>query len=463
MGRKKKAPKDSDREADEDRASRRQERYEDSDSSDFPEERRHHDIDPEIQKLATAFKIDPALTQRLNDIMIEERSKTWEQDIARLYEILKEAHSPSAMLNLKLRDMEKGKFVGKAKCGPKVRDLCRKHRLDSGAAKKLEEAMSMRECMGKDVEKDLGLLDEHLAASNAPSKLVSMKLETLRKGFNIGHCIYSRETLPGNQGPGVDGVFNKREKRQLGYTDADLDKRFADQDRGLGGGQLMDEATVRRMMAAERRQHEAQQSADESSVGRSRKKDKEKDKDKGKKRRKDSRGRSRSRGKAFRRSRSGSRSTKGKRRSPSIRRPSPSIGRPSPSAIRKGREKDRDKSRELEKARGKDKDKERGRGVDKEKDKDKGKPRDADKSRGRDPLGDKDRSKKGKEKAKSRSRSLRAPRAKSRSSSGKGRSLRKGSGSKKPPARGRKASASRSDSHVRKGGRRRSQSTSSSK
>lgn len=58
----------------------------------------------------------------------------------------------------------------------------------------------MRECMGKDVEKDLGLLDEHLAASNAPSKLVSMKLETLRKGFNIGHCIYSRETLPGNQG-----------------------------------------------------------------------------------------------------------------------------------------------------------------------------------------------------------------------------------------------------------------------
>lgn len=71
----------------------------------------------------------------------------------------------------------------------------------------------------------------------------------------------------------MDGVFNKREKRQLGYTDADLDKRFADQDRGLGGGQLMDEATVRRMMAAERRQHEAQQSADESSVGRSRKKD----------------------------------------------------------------------------------------------------------------------------------------------------------------------------------------------
>lgn len=92
--------------------------------SDTTEERRHHDIDPEIQKLATAFKIDPALTQRLNDIMIEERSKTWEQDIARLYEILKEAHSPSAMLNLKLRDMEKGKFVGKAKCGPKVRDLC---------------------------------------------------------------------------------------------------------------------------------------------------------------------------------------------------------------------------------------------------------------------------------------------------------------------------------------------------
>merc|ERR1712217_808045 len=116
--------------------------------------------------------------------------------------------------------------------------------------------------------------DEHLQASNAPSKLVSMKLESLRKGFNIGHCIYSREPMPGNQGPGVDGVFDKRERRPLGYTDADLDRRFAEQDLGGGGGQLMDEATVRKMMAAERKKHEEQMHAVEEKPEKPRKKDK---------------------------------------------------------------------------------------------------------------------------------------------------------------------------------------------
>ena len=46
--------------------------------------------------------------------MIEKRMKTWEQDLERLYEILKDAHTPAAMLNLKLKDMQKGTFVGKA-------------------------------------------------------------------------------------------------------------------------------------------------------------------------------------------------------------------------------------------------------------------------------------------------------------------------------------------------------------
>merc|ERR1719356_2294445 len=102
-------------------------------------------------------------------------------------------------------------------------------------------------------------LDEHLAASNAPSKLISMKLDSLRKGFNVGHCIYSREPVQGNQGPGVDGVFDQKRKRIVGYTDADLDIRFAHQESGSRGGQLMDEATVRKMMAAERKKHEESQ------------------------------------------------------------------------------------------------------------------------------------------------------------------------------------------------------------
>lgn len=71
---------------------------------------------------------------------------TWEQDLERLYEILKDvclkmqcwllerfcgktasrsvanldtkdAHTPAAMLNLKVKDMQKGTFVGKAADG----------------------------------------------------------------------------------------------------------------------------------------------------------------------------------------------------------------------------------------------------------------------------------------------------------------------------------------------------------
>eukprot|EP00435_Cladocopium_sp_Y103_P016546 s4156_g4.t1 len=46
--------------------------------------------DPDIQQLAYTFKIDAGLTQKLNDIMIEKRMNTWEQDLERLYEILKD-------------------------------------------------------------------------------------------------------------------------------------------------------------------------------------------------------------------------------------------------------------------------------------------------------------------------------------------------------------------------------------
>mmetsp|Transcript_48764 Transcript_48764/g.106007 ORF Transcript_48764/g.106007 Transcript_48764/m.106007 type:complete len:335 (-) Transcript_48764:44-1048(-) len=323
MGRKKRqAEEDAAREEASKKDKKKDRRCADS-SDDEPErEPRHYDIDPDIQELAYSFGIDDVLTQRLNDIMIEERQATWEQDIARLYEILKDARTPAAMLNMKLRDIEKGTFVGKAKCGPKVKELARKHKLDKGASTKLEEAMSLREGMGKDVNKDLILLDEHLAASNKPSALVSMKLDSLRKGYSMGHCIYSREApLPGNQAPGVDGVFDKRGKRALGYSDADLDRRFAEQAAESSGGALMDEAAARRMIAKEREQFEAQQESEGQSRSRKRR-----SREKRKARShspsiRSSRSRSRSRSSCSRsrsrKRRSKSRRSRGRRRSPS--------------------------------------------------------------------------------------------------------------------------------------------------
>jgi len=338
MGRKKK-PAQEEAAKEEAKKEEREPDSDDDSSSDYVAERRHHDIDPEIQQLAYTFRIEERLLQKLNDIMIEEREKTWEQDLARLYEILKDAHTPSAMLNLKLKDMEKGKFVGKAKCGQQVKDLARKHRLDKGASSKLEEAMSMREAMGKDCSKDLQLLDEHLAASNAPSKLVSMKLEALRKGYNIGHSIYSREVVAGNQGPGVDGVLGKKGPRPLGYTDADLDRRFADIP-GASGGQLMDEATIKKMMAAEKRKALAAREEDEDEEEKPSKKDK---KDRGRRDRSRSRGsprrgrKSRSRS-GKKKSRSRSAAKKGKRKTGRGKSKSRSRrGRSSPSVARKRR------------------------------------------------------------------------------------------------------------------------------
>lgn len=263
MGRKKK--KDEEDHEDDRRRDDKKRRPADSDDSSFEEEVVHYDIDPEVQELACTFSIDYGLTQKLNDMLIGKRSKTWEQDLTRLYELLKEARSPAAVLTLKLKDMEKGTFVGKAKCGPAVKELSEKHRLDKGASTKLMEAMSMREAMGRDIAQDLALLDEHLQASNKPSALVSQKLESLRKGYNIGHSIYSRELVTGNTGPGVDGVFDKKGKRPLGYSDADLDKRFQ-MEAGAGAGQLMDEATVRKMMAMERKEHEKQREEEEEVV-----------------------------------------------------------------------------------------------------------------------------------------------------------------------------------------------------
>jgi len=318
-------------------------------SSELETEPKHHDLDPDIQQLAYTFKIDAGLTQKLNNIMIEKRMNTWEQDLARLYEILKDAHTPAAMLNLKVKDMQKGTFVGKAKCGPRVRDLARRHKLDKGAATKLEEAMSMREAMGKDVEKDIVMLDEHLTASNKPSALVSMKLESLRKGYNIGHCIYSREPVMGNTGPGVDGVVDKkRHVKVLGYTDADLSSRFASSDGK--SEQLMDEATVRKLMAAEKSRVLGK---DKAEKGKESKEKREKPKEKEQK----------SRSRRVRRSSSSTPSRRKRRRSSSSSR------RSSSSRSRTRRKKDKKESKASpEKKISKDKDKREDKKEKKEKD-----------------------------------------------------------------------------------------------
>merc|ERR1712083_354289 len=78
--------------------------------------------------------------------------------------------------------------------------------------------------------------------------------------MGIGHCIYAREPIvPGNQAPGVEGCYDKKQRRSLGFSDADLQERFrsgvgsVNGGAGAASGKLMDEATIKRMIAAERK------------------------------------------------------------------------------------------------------------------------------------------------------------------------------------------------------------------
>lgn len=65
------------------------------------------------------------------------------------------------------------------------------HNLDDAAAVKLVSVFRERAKLGCDLRKDFDELNQHLAASNKPSALVSMKLAELRDGRAIGPCKFA--------------------------------------------------------------------------------------------------------------------------------------------------------------------------------------------------------------------------------------------------------------------------------
>lgn len=183
-----------------------------------------------------------------------------------------------------------------------------------------------------------------------------LRLDSLRKGYNIGHCIYSREPVMGNTGPGVDGVVDKkRQHKVLGYTDADLSSRFASSDGK--SEQLMDEATVRKLMAAEKSRVLGNKGPEKGTN-----KGKEKDRPREKEREKE--GKEKSRSKRGRRSSSTRSRRKRRRSSSSSKRSSSSQSR---ARKRKASEKRKDKKedrKERKEEKGKDKDDEREKDED---------------------------------------------------------------------------------------------------
>jgi len=73
----------------------------------------------------------------------------------------------------------------------RISELAQTHGLDESSAIKLTGAFHDRQKLGCNLHKDFLELNQHLAASNRPSALVSMKLAEFRTGKAIGPCHYS--------------------------------------------------------------------------------------------------------------------------------------------------------------------------------------------------------------------------------------------------------------------------------
>lgn len=82
----------------------------------------------------------------------------------------------------------------------RVAMMAREHRLDEAASARLISVFVERARFGCDLAKDCEELNGHLAASNKPSALVSMKLADLRSGRPIGPCKFRGGSKPGALG-----------------------------------------------------------------------------------------------------------------------------------------------------------------------------------------------------------------------------------------------------------------------
>merc|ERR550514_255257 len=124
-----------------------------------PPEPESDEIDAEVQELGDYFNIEDRWIKRLDEAM-RKRKDTKEQDLAKLYEVLERARSPTGLLTVKIGEMESGRFVGKIKHDKDVERIAKKFRLDEPVKSRLTE-LTVRRKETKD--EDLDRLEQHLS------------------------------------------------------------------------------------------------------------------------------------------------------------------------------------------------------------------------------------------------------------------------------------------------------------
>merc|ERR1719171_364485 len=77
-----------------------------------PSEQLNTSLDPDVVELCDHFHIEDPKVRRLNDLM-KNRPDTFRSDLAKLWDTLEEARNPTALLVVKMKEMEDGSFRGK--------------------------------------------------------------------------------------------------------------------------------------------------------------------------------------------------------------------------------------------------------------------------------------------------------------------------------------------------------------
>merc|ERR1740129_322509 len=134
------------------------------------EEPKEDAMDPDVQELGDYFNIEDRWIKRLDETM-KKRQDTKEQDLAKLYEVLERARSPTGLLTVKIGEMESGRFVGKVKPDKDVERLGRKFKLDEYVVSRLTE-LAVRRKETKD--DDLSKIEQHLRYCKRPNALATL-------------------------------------------------------------------------------------------------------------------------------------------------------------------------------------------------------------------------------------------------------------------------------------------------